>query len=329
VGAIFVTGGTGYLGASLVGALADAGEEVVAMVRDPGAAAHLDRRARRVRGDVTDPESIRRGMQGCTRAIHAAAHVRVWDRDPSRFETINVGGLMNVLRAAEEAALSRIVFTSSFIALGPSGGGIADEDWEPPGRRYHNLYEKTKALADQAARREVRRGLPLVILYPGVIYGPGRVTPGNLVGKTIADFMARRIPGILGAGDRRICYAYVADVVEGHLAALRADVARERFILGGENRTLRELFEELERITGVPAPRRHIPYSAAKIVGRFLRWRASLTGIEPEITDEVVEIYRQEWAYTSRRAEARLGYRMTPLRVGLEATVRSIREGAA
>jgi len=329
VGAIFVTGGTGYLGASLVSALADAGEEVVALVRDPGAAAHLDPRARRVRGDVTDPESIRRGMQGCTRAIHAAAHVRVWDRDPRRFEAVNVGGLMNVLRAAEEAALSRIVFTSSFIALGPSGGGVADEDWDPPDRRYHNLYEKTKALADRAARREARRGLPLVILYPGVIYGPGRATPGNLVGRTITDFMAGRIPGILGEGDRRICYAYVADVVEGHLAALRADVARERFILGGENRTLRELFEELERITGVPAPRRRIPYSAAKIAGRLLRWKAFLTGTEPEITDEVVEIYRQEWAYTSRRAEARLDYRMTPLKVGLEATVRSIREAGA
>jgi farnesol dehydrogenase len=324
---VFVTGGTGYLGSSLVAALAAAGEEVSVLVRDRSRAGRLPPGARAVPGDVMDPDSLRRGMAGCDRAIHAAAHVRSWDRDPRRFEAVNVRGLVNVLRAAREAGLALLLYTSSFIALGPTDGEIADEDWAPPDRTFHNLYEKTKAEADQLARREAGEGLPLIILYPGVIYGPGPVTPGNLVGRTVRDFMAGTIPGILGKGDRRFCYAFVGDVAEGHLLALRTGRGGERFILGGENRTLRELFRELEEITGVASPRRHIPYALAKAAGRLQRWKSGFTGREPEITDEVVEIFRHEWAYTSRRAQARLGYRITPLRDGLRATVQGIKEG--
>jgi len=324
---VFLTGGTGYLGASLAAGLAAGGAEVVALVRDPGRAPSLPKGVRAVPGDVTDIESIRRGMKGCDRAVHAAAHVRAWDRDPGRFEAVNVGGLLNVIRAAEEAGLSRVLYTSSFIALGPTDGQVADEDWTLPRRRFHNLYEKTKALGDEVARREARRGAPLVVLYPGVLYGPGPLTPGNLVGKTIRDFVAGRIPGILGRGDRRICYAYLPDVVQGHLRALHSARDGERFILGGENRTLLEVFQEMERITGVASPRRHIPYSLARAAGWLQRWRAVLTGAEPEITDEIVEIYRHEWAYSSSRAEDRLGYRITSLATGLEATVRELGVG--
>jgi len=327
MGSVFLTGGTGYLGASLAAGLAAAGEEVVALVRDPGRAPHLPKGIRTVAGDVTDLDSIRRGMRGCDRAIHAAAHVRTWDRHPGRFESVNVGGLRNVLRAAEEAGLSRILYTSSFIALGPTDGQVADEDWSPARPRFHNLYEKTKTLGDQVARQEARRGAPLVILYPGVLYGPGPITPGNLVGRTILDFVAGRIPGILGKGDRRFCYAYLPDVARGYLEALRSARGGERFILGGENRTLLEVFRELERITGVPSPRRRIPYALAGMAGRLQRWRAALTGAEPEITDEIVRIYRHEWAYSSGRAEERLGYRITPLGRGLEETVRELGAG--
>jgi nucleoside-diphosphate-sugar epimerase len=119
----------------------------------------------------------------------------------------------------------------------------------------------------------------------------------------------------------------VADVVAGHLQALHGANSGDRFILGGENRTLLELFRELERITGVASPRRRIPYFLAGAAGRLQRWRAGFTGIEPEITDEVVEIYRHEWAYTSRRAQEKLGYSITPLRTGLEATLNHLREG--
>jgi farnesol dehydrogenase len=326
---IFVTGGTGYLGSALVARLVREGEEVAVLTRRPQGFVPPAPTVRAVGGDVLDLESLRREMRGCDRIFHAAAHVKMWDPDPGRFEAINVGGLQNVLTAAEEHSVSRIVYTSSFIALGPTDGTTADESWDPPARVMHNAYERTKAAADRAARAAVAQGAPMVILYPGVIYGPGPATWGNLVGKTVSDYLARRLPGILGAGDRRFCYAFAADVVEGHLQALRTARTGERFILGGENLTLRQVLGELERITQIPAPRRHIPYALAELAGRLQRWRANLTGKEPEITDEVVRIYRHEWAYASLKAQRDLGYTITPFARGLEETVRALRQGEA
>ena len=308
MGSIFVTGGTGYLGSNLVAKLLEAGEEPVILARNPPGEGDRHPSVRLVRGDVQDMESLRRGMTGCDRIFHAAAHVRMWDPDPQRFEAINVGGLRNLLRAAEETGVSRIVYTSSFIALGPTDGAIGDEDWEPSGRTYYNEYERTKAVADRLAREEARRGAPLIILYPGVVYGPGPVTAGNLVGKTISDFLSRKLPGLLGEGDRRFCYALAGDVVQGHLQAMRHAKDGDRFILGGENRTMQELFTLLEELTSLAAPRRKVPYWVAGLVGRVQRWRAGLTGIQPEITDEVVHIYRHEWAYSSRKAQQGLGF---------------------
>ena len=323
--AIFVTGATGYLGGSLVRRLAQE-EEVVILARDPERAAPEFPGVRVCRGDVLDLDSLRRALAGCDRIFHCAAHVRVWDREPGRFEAVNVQGLRNILAAARAAGIRRTIYTSSFIALGPTDGLIADEEWEPQGREFHNEYERTKAMGDRLARREASQGTPLVILYPGVIYGPGPATQGNLVGRMVSDFIAGRLPGILGAGDRRFCYAFVTDVVEGHLLALRKAKDGARYILGGENRTMREVFAELERLTSLPAPSRRIPFAVAELAGRLQRWRAAITGREPEITDEVVRIYRHEWAYTSRRAEEELGYSTTPLARGLAETVAAFRD---
>jgi NAD+-dependent farnesol dehydrogenase len=327
VGSVFVTGGTGYLGSNLVARLLKEGEELILLARNPPDRGFPHSSVRVVHGDVQDPESLRRAMAGCDRVFHAAAHVRMWDADPTRFETINVGGLKNILRAAADAGVARIVYTSSFIALGPTDGSVGDEDWEPPGRTYYNEYERTKAAADRLARQEARQGAPLIILYPGVVYGPGPLTAGNLVGKTVSDFLSRSLPGLLGKGDRRFCYALASDVVEGHLRAMRHGKDGDRFILGGENRTMQELFAWLEKLTSVPGPRRRVPYAVAELVGRVQRWRARLTGIQPEITDEVVRIYRHEWAYSSQRAEQALGYTVTPFARGLEETVNFLRQG--
>jgi len=327
VESIFVTGGTGYLGSSLVAKLREEGEQVVILARNPTLQGVSDPSVRMVQGDVLDLESLRRGMAGCDRVFHAAAHVRMWDPNPARFEAINVGGLRNILQAAEEGGVSRVVYTSSFIALGPTDGAIGDEDWQPPGRTYYNEYERTKAVADRLAREEAQRGAPLIIVYPGVVYGPGPVTAGNLVGKTVLDFLSRRLPGLLGDGDRRFCYALASDVVMGHLQAMRHAKDGDRFILGGENRTMLELFAHLEKLTSLPAPKRKVPYWAAELVGRVQRWRAQIVGIQPEITDEVVRIYRHEWAYSSRKAQGALGYSITPFARGLEDTVVFLRQG--
>ena len=321
---IFLTGGTGFLGRALAATLVAAGHSVRALARPSVSRTPMPAGVEVVSGDVLDEESLARGVSGCDTVIHAAALVKMWVADRSEFDRINVGGLRSMLRAAESAGVARFLYVSSFIALGPTDGATGDEDWSPVGRVLHNDYERTKTAADALAREAQSAGAPLVIVYPGVVYGPGELTDGSLMTKMIGDFMRRRVP-YMGSGRERICYAYIEDVVEGCRLALEKASPGERFILGGENADYRELFALLARVTGVPAPRLHIPFLVLEWLGYGLRKQASLTHISPAITDEVIRIYRHEWAFSSDLAVSRLGYRITPLEEGLRRTVEWLR----
>jgi farnesol dehydrogenase len=251
--------------------------------------------------------------------------VKSWAKDKGSFDRVNVGGVRNVLEAAKEEG-ARVLYTSSFIALGPTDGATFDEETPRADGAPRNDYERTKWAADRLAREAAASGLPLVRLYPGVVYGPGSLTAGNHVVQNLVQHARGKVPGMLGAGDRRMSFAYVDDVTQGFLAALERAKDGSAYILGGDNRTLVDLFAAFERETGIPAPRLKIPYAAARMVGRLQRWRAEWLGIEPELTDEVVRIYAHEWAYSSSRAEAELGYRVTPLGEGIARTVAWMRE---
>lgn len=324
----FVTGGTGFLGGHIVETLVAAGFEVVALARRAEDAERLPTGVRLHVGDVTDLASLERGMEGCGAVFHAAALVKRWARDPREFDRVNIEGLGNVLRAASRAGVRKILYTSSFIALGPTDGITADEDYEPGPRILHNDYERTKWAADRFARVKAREGEPLVVLYPGVIYGEGRLTDGNIIAQAVKKHLEGKLPGTIGPGDRRQCFTYVKDAAEGHLLAFQKAEYGSRYILGGENRTVRELFSLVEKASGTPPPRRKIPYAIAGMVGLAQRLRAYLTGREPELTDQEVGIYRHEWAYSSERAVRDLGYRMTPLEEGVARMVAWLRPGA-
>jgi farnesol dehydrogenase len=168
--------------------------------------------------------------------------------------------------------------------------------------------------------------VPLVTLYPGVLYGPGPRTEGNLLGEAIIRHLQGNLPGLVGGGGRRWCFAYIDDVAGGHLAALERGRPGGRYILGGENLPLREVFERLAAAAGVKPPRRSIPYWAAEWAGRWQVLRARCGGPPPEITPDEVEVYRHDWTYSSARAQAELGYAITPFAAGLQATLRWARD---
>ena len=318
---VFLTGGTGFLGRGMAAKLAAAGHEVRALVRPGPLRREIASGVVTLEGDVLDADSLVRGASGCDAIVHCAALVKMWVPDRSAFDRVNLGGLRNILEAARRVGVGRILYTSSFIALGPTDGSVADESWERPPGGHLNDYERTKVAADRLARSEAGRGTPIIIVYPGVVYGPGELTDGSLMTRTIGDFLERRIPGYLGTGRQRVCLAFMEDVLAGHLMALERGLPGRGYILGGVNASYRELFARLEALTGIPAPRRHIPFWLMGLVGRALRWRAEMTGRQPLITDEVVRIYKHDWAYSSERAVAELGYRITPLEEGLRRTV--------
>ena len=321
---LLITGVTGFLGGRIAARLGAAGHDVRGFARDPEAWADRPPGSETFRGDVTDAGALRRAAAGCGAIVHCAALVKVWAKDKSRFDRVNVGGLRHVLDAAR-AAGARVFYTSSFIALGPTDGTTFDEETPRATGFAHNDYERTKWEADRVARAAAAAGFPILRLYPGVVYGPGAITAGNHVVESLLLHARGKLPGMLGAGDRRMSLAYVEDVASGFAAAIDRAPDGSAYILGGDNATLVDLFAAFQAETGIAPPKIKIPYAAARLIGRMQRWRAELFGIEPELTDEVVRIYAREWAYASDRAERELGYTVTPLREGIARTVAWLR----
>ncbi len=323
---LLLVGSTGFLGKNVARRFARAGHSLRLLARSGSNLEGLPTDAEIVRGDVTDLESLRRGSEGCEAIVHMAAMVKMWTPDRSVFDRVNVGGLRNVLAAAEEAR-ARVVYTSSFMALGPAGPAPGDESLVHPGRP-RNDYERTKAAADAVAREAAAAGRDVVILYPGVVYGPGDVTDGNIVVKMVTDHLAGKVPGIVGPGDRLWSHSYVEDVADGHLAALERGRAGERYVLAGENVTMDGLFATLQEVANVRPPRIHIPFAVASALGYACVLWAEMTGHPPLLTHEVVGVFREHWAYTSAKAERELGYRARPLREGLAQTMEWLRNRA-
>jgi len=304
---VLVTGGTGYLGRAVVRAFAAGGHDPILFARNAtssGIAATL------VDGDVRDRRAIEAAARGCDAICHMAALVSIWRRRSQDFDDVNVGGLANVLDAAAALGITRILSTSSFLALPPAGRDVPLEA---------NDYQRTKVAADRLADRRVRDGSPLIRLYPGVIYGPGTLTEGNLVGRLIEDHLGGRLPGLIGP-EHEWSYSFVEDVASGHLAALERGAPGARYVLGGENATQTHMFSIVERITGKRGPRR-IPYALATAIGAVEEWRVRAFGGLPLVTRGAVEIFRWSWTLDSSVTQRELRYTMTPLAEGLARTL--------
>jgi farnesol dehydrogenase len=324
---VLVTGGTGFFGRRLVALLA-ARHALRVLVRPRTSRDRFPPDVELVPGDVADPGSLVLAVRGCDAVVHAAALVKIMA--PSvEFERVNLGGFENVMTAALDAGVRRVVYVSSFMALGPSEGGpggVLDESAEPRDRHWINDYERTKTLCDRRARRAIAEGVPLSVVYPGVLYGEGEMTEGNLVVRHLLDLLHRRLPVLIGSPDRRWSYAHVDDVAGGTLAVLEQPGVGSRYVLGGDNVRLADFYREVERLSGVPIPKRRLPDGLAKVAGALTKLQARLTGTTPRLTPDLVEVYRHDWAYSSLRAQTDLGYRIRPLAQGLGATLAWLRD---
>jgi NAD+-dependent farnesol dehydrogenase len=317
---VLLTGATGYVGSRVAARLAAAGHAVLALVRS-GGESRVPAGCRAVTGDILDAGALKRALGGCDALVHMAALVRTWVRDSREFDRVNIEGVASALRCAEECGTGRIVYTSTIVALGPTDGEIRDEAIDRSDFRFHTDYERSKWVADRLVRERAASGSPVTTLYPGVVYGAGASTQGNLLRATLESYLKGRLRVRLGRGDLRICYAFIDDVAEGHLLALEKGAPGRGYILGGENATQDRLFSILHELTGLRGPHRSMPYLAAEIAGRALRAASWLTGIPPAFTDGVVSTFRHEWAYSSDRACREIGYRITPLHEGLRRTL--------
>ena len=308
---VLVTGGTGYLGRAVVRALHGAGHTVVLYGRSSSqVAAGTAVPVTPVDGDVRDARRLAEAARGCDGIVHMAALVAVWRQDPREFDAVNVLGLRNVLDAARTAGITRIVHTSSFLALTP-GGLVRPPAW--------NDYQRTKAAADRVAAAAIDAGAPVVRLYPGVVYGPGVMTEGNLVGRQIADHLAGRLHGIVGAA-RTWSFSFIDDVAAAHVAAVERGRAGPRYLLGGVNAPQLRPFEIVRELTGHPLPRR-LPAWAIAVAAAGDELRAAWIGGAPLVTTGTLEILLRDWPLESSLAQEELGYRVTPLDDGVRAII--------
>jgi NAD+-dependent farnesol dehydrogenase len=300
---VLVTGGSGYLGAAIVRALHARGHQPVVYARRASSAALP---GVRVDGDVRDSNALRRAATAADAIVHCAALVSIWRPSPREFDEVNVGGLHNVLDVARAAGTARVVYTSSFLALPPAGHERPLEA---------NDYQRTKVRALEVARAAAGGGAPLITLFPGVVYGPGAETEGNLVGRLITDHLRKRLPGLIGA-ERQWSYAYVDDVAEAHVTAVELKGARGEYVVGGVNAPQMRVFEIVRELTGRRLPRR-LPFAAAEAIGLVEDARARWLHRLPLVTSGAVKIFRHDWPLDSARSIAELNYRITPLETGV------------
>lgn len=315
----FVTGATGFIGASIVRELLKDGREVRALVRSDSNLANLKGLdVETWEGDLLDASSLRSGLKGCDVLYHAAADYRLWTSNPDEMYRTNVGGTVAVLDAALECDLTRVVYTSSVGTLGnPGNGQPGDENTQVLLADMVGPYKKSKFLAEREAERFVGLGLPVIIVNPSTPVGPWDVKP-TPTGKIIVDFLKRRMPAYLDTGLNLIA---VEDCARGHLLAEQKGVPGRKYILGSVNLSLCDIFGMLQNITGIPAPKVRLPYApvlaAAWLNERFSR----ITGREPLIPLAGVRMAAHHMYFDSGRAVSELGLPQTPVTNALERAV--------
>ncbi|GMY28631.1 putative dihydroflavonol 4-reductase [Fagus crenata] len=321
---ILVTGATGFLGGKLCHALLQKGHPVRVLVRPTSDLSSLPQPTdggalEIVYGDVTDYQSLLSACSDCHVIFHVAALVEPWLPDPSKFFSVNVGGLKNVLEAVRETeTIEKVIYTSSFFALGPTDDGyVADENQVHHEKYFCTEYEKSKAFADKIAMQAASEGVPIVAVYPGVIYGSGKLTAGNVVARMIIERFNWRLPGYVGTGNDKFSFSHVDDVVKGHIAAMNKGQPGERYLLTGENASFRHVFDIAAIITETKKPMFHIPFWTIEAYGWVSVMFSRITGKLPLMSPPTVNVLRHQWAYSCEKAKVELDYNPRSLTEGL------------
>ncbi len=308
---VLVTGATGFVGSAVARALAARGAALRLLVRPGGDRRNLaGLEAELAEGDLGDAASLARAVAGCRHVFHVAADYRLWVPDPGPMLRANVDGTVALLSAAAEAGVARMVYCSSVAALGVFyDGTVADEETPVRPEAVIGVYKRSKYLAEQAVLRLVReRGLPVVIVNPSTPVGPRDVKP-TPTGKMIADAAAGRMPAYVDSG---LNVVHVDDVADGHLLALERGRVGERYILGGEDFSLGDLFAMVARVAGRRAPLVRLPRQALVPLALACEGLAKFAGVAPLVTREMLEMSRKKMFFSSARARAELGYAPRP-----------------
>jgi dihydroflavonol-4-reductase len=305
-----VTGATGFVGSAVARALVAAGHRVRVMARPGGDRRNLEGIAVEVvEGDLLQPATFAPALKGCTRLFHVAADYRLWVRDPKPMYEANVEGTRRLMQAAGAAGLERIVYTSSVATLGLNADGRpANEDTPVRFADMIGHYKRSKFLAEESVRAMAGQGLPVVIVNPSTPVGPRDRKP-TPTGRMVLEAAQGRTPAYVDTG---LNIVHVEDVALGHLLAMERGRPGERYVLGGEDMTLRQIFTAIAQLSGRPPPRLRVPLRVVLPVAYAAEAWARVAGREPFVTVDGVKLAGKLMYFSSAKACRELGYRPRP-----------------
>ena len=322
----FVTGATGFLGSHVARVLAEQGAQLRLLVRPTSDLRNIDDlNADRVEGDLRDAASIEKALSGCDVVFHVAADYRLWVRDPDEMYRSNVEGTRSLLEAARRQGVRRVVYTSSVATMGftsnraiVNNGKVADEQIPVGIADMIGHYKRSKFMAEQVAIEATRSGVDVVVVNPTTPIGERDIKP-TPTGRIVVDFLKRKFPAYVETG---LNLVDATECARGHVQALEKGRSGERYILGGENLTLKQILDRLAAITGLPSPTVKLPYIfalAAGVVDEMVTgW---VLGREPRATIDAVRMGRKMMFVSSAKAERELGWRTVPVDGALRRSV--------
>jgi len=317
---IFLTGATGFVGHHVARALAAEGAQLRMLVRKTSNLANLeDIEGETHLGDLAEPESIRPALAGCDAVVHVAADYRLWIPDPAAMYRANVEGTRDLLRMAREAHVPRFVYTSSVATMHfRTDGLVINEDTPVSLKDMVGHYKRSKFMAEQQAIAAAEDGQKVIILNPTSPIGPNDAKP-TPTGRIFLDFLNGKFPAYMDTG---LNLVDVAEVARTHVTALTKGEPGRRYILGGENLTLKQILDKMSAITGIPSPTVKIPFAVAATYAFFEEWiTGRIRGREPRATLEEVRMGRKKMYASSAHAQQELGFRILPIYPAMRAAI--------
>jgi dihydroflavonol-4-reductase len=317
----FITGATGFVGSHVARTLAEQGADLRLLVRPTSRTENIaDLRAETAPGDLRDPASLKKAMTGCEFVFHVAADYRLWVRDPEEMYRANVEGTRSIIEVAQKSGVRRVVYCSSVATMGfTADGRVADEASPVSLEDMVGHYKRSKFMAERLALEAGRGGANVVVVNPTTPIGERDIKP-TPTGRIILDFLKRKFPAYVDTG---LNLADVREVARGHVLAMEKAVPGERYILGGENLTLKQILDKLAALTGLPSPTTRVPHALAMGFAAFDQFfTGTLRGKEPRATIDAVKMGRKKMFASSAKAERDLGYKVVPVDEALARAVR-------
>lgn len=317
---VFLTGSTGFVGSHVAEALHAAGADLRLLTRKTSRTEHLEGfGAELVTGDLLQPKNLRTALSGCDALIHVAADYRLWVRNPDAMYAANVEGTRALLHLARENRVRRIVYTSSVATMGfRSDGAIVNEKTPVSADDMIGHYKRSKFMAEQVAIGAAQSGMQVIILNPTTPIGANDFRP-TPTGRIVVDFLNRNFPAYVDTG---LNFVDVKAVAAMHVAALEQGRPGERYILGGENLTLKQFLNRMATITGLPSPKLRVPQSVAMTFAFFDEWiTGRMRAKEPRATVEAVRMGKKKMFASSNKAELELGFKSRPINDALKAAI--------